>query len=274
MLKRASVPVAVLSVVMPLCPACVDVPSAPAPQADLSADYAAYDHPTATLTESNVRTMVTALGPSASAISQAGSFALVRQLVDESSTALASEAPFLDEVAVAGVAHARLPCVIETTAATTEPPPLPASKGIALEVGVENSAIQRVLSGSVAGCPLTLFADMDGVLRVTADADLLVDLGGNLALGDALTSPTLVRASNVRAIAASAAIAKEVTGTSYEVRVTTTNGVEVLVDPSTVGVAVKGTMVLVFETDGTVRFRDRNGFWTCTGGHTPCTFGK
>src|SRR5947209_20216916 len=94
---------------------CVDAPSAPARQADLSLDYAAFDQPTATLPPASVQSVVSAFVLSNNVGQQIGAFGLIRKLVSDSNQALASEAGLIDQFTVDGAAVARLPCTATAT---------------------------------------------------------------------------------------------------------------------------------------------------------------
>lgn len=267
---------------------CVDAPSAPARQADLSADYAAFDHPTALLSEASVPTIAGAFARGDTLPEGTGAFGLIRQLVSDSNRALADQAGLLDQFTVDGSATASLPC---TANATTPPTVSTASVSfddgrtvslspsatvvggsttglLTFALGVENSKVQRTLRGSALNCALLLLGSSALPAVTTGSADLTVDLGEDLELGAALTLPILVQATNVRTDSGTATAA--LTAGGYEARVTEDGAVELLVQPSTFGISVEGTIVVTLFTDGTIGVRDQRGAWTCTKDGASC----
>ncbi|HEY2404377.1 MAG TPA: hypothetical protein VGI10_00135 [Polyangiaceae bacterium] len=272
--------------------ACVDVPDAPARQAELSADYAAFDHPTATLSPANVAVIVSAFAASAAVPQGGGAFALLHKLVSDSNQALANEAGLLDDFTVAGSAEARLPCsaaagapptVAVTSAlspsrasspglAAVSVPSVAAAGEIMLTLGVENSKIQRALRGSVEHCELLLIGSTALPAMTMGTADLTLDLGGDLEIGAELTLPILVRVTSVRADSPSTVAVTALPPSGYEFRLTNDGAVQLLIQAAMFSAPV-GTVVVTLSADGGLGVRDKRGAWTCPGNHAPCTLG-
>jgi hypothetical protein len=272
---------------------CVYAPNAPPRQDDLSADYAAFDQPNATLPDTSVQSIVNDFALAASPAQGTGVFGLVRKLVTDSNQALASEAGLLDQFTIDGTAVARLPCA----ASATTPPPVsttsfspidngaeslqpsaatvvgePAVGQLTLNLGAENSKIQRTLVGSAQNCELMLLGSLALPVMTMGAADLRVDLGGDLELGAEPMLPILIRATNVQADSGVSTEATALAPDGYEVRVTAEGAVQLLVQPSTYGAPVSGTIVVTLFADGTIGVRDRRGTWTCTRDSVPCAF--
>lgn len=277
---------------------CVDAPTAPARLPDLSADYAAFDHPTAALPDASVPAIAGAFARAGTLPDGTGAFGLIPKLVSDSSQALSSEAGLLDQFTVDGTAVARLSCAANPTTPTTisttsfsaagaapealDPSATVVSGGagtgqLTFDLGVEGSQVQRTLRGSAQNCALLLPGASAVPVVSTGSADLMIDLGADLELGAALTLPILVQATNVHGdsgttTATTATTAAAIAPTSYEARVTATGAIELLVQPSAFGVPVSGTLVVTLFTDGRIGVRDQRGTWTCAKGGSPCAF--
>ncbi|HEY3593695.1 MAG TPA: hypothetical protein VGL13_07470, partial [Polyangiaceae bacterium] len=245
---------------MPLLVAgCVDAPAAPPPQADLSVDYAAFDHPTAVLPDASVQTIATSFAAAGTLPEGMGAFGLIRKLVSDTNQALANETGLLDQFTVDGTAIARLPC----TAGATTPPIITAASvapsddstaaldpsaivvggdagtgQLTFNIGVENSNVQRTLRGSAQNCQLVLPSATALPVVTTGSADLTVDLGQSLALGADLTLPILVQATHVQAVDGTSIDTAALAPTGDEVRVTNDGAIQILVQPSTFGAPV------------------------------------
>jgi hypothetical protein len=273
---------------------CVDAPGAPPREQDLSADYAAFDHPSATLPDASVQSIASDFALAGNPTQGTGALGLIGKLVSDSNHALANQTGFLDQFAVDGNAVARLPC----TASATPPPTVsttslslgdngieslepsattvigePAGGLLTIHVGVENSKIQRTLRGSAQGCELILPGSSALPMMTTGSADLMLDLGEDLDLGASLTMPILVQATNLRADTSSVTdAAATVAPNGDEVRVTVEGAIQMLVQPSTFGIPASGTIVVTLFTDGTIGVTDQRGTWICTRDQAPCRF--
>jgi hypothetical protein len=276
-------------VIAALLGGCVDAPRAPARVADLSVDYASFDHPTAVLPDTTVPTIAAAFVRAGDFSVGIGAFGLVRKLVSDSNQALANEAGLLDQFTVDGTAVAKLPCSASPTMSpavstsslssdSTQSPDLsaPIVSGeaglLTFNLGVENSKVQRTLRGTAQHCELIVIGSSSLPTVSTGSADLLVDLGEDLALGVAVTQPILIQATNVRVDDGSSGTVLALAPGVDEVRMTGENGIQVLVQPSALGVSVTGTVVVTLLADGTMAVRDQQGTWTCTRDGTPCAF--
>jgi hypothetical protein len=252
---------------------CVDVPTTPARQADLSADYAAFDHPTASVPEASVPAIVNAFASSGNLATDLGAFGLVPKLVSDSNQALANQAGLLDQFTVDGTAVARLPCTGGTVQALDPSATIvggePGANELTFNIGVEDSKVQRTLRGSAQNCELVVPGSSGVPVVSTGSADLTVDLGEDLALGAELTLPVLIQATNVSVDSESTA---STPANGYEVRVTADGSVQVLVQPSTFGVPISGTVVVTLFADGHIGVHDQRGTWTCTRNGTSCAF--
>jgi len=272
-----------------LCGGCVDARGAPARVADLSVDYAAFDHPTAVLSDTTVPTIIAAFAGGPDISSGIGAFGLVRKLVSDSNQALANQAGLLDQFTVDGTAVAQLPCsatpamstTVSTSSVGTDPaeaPDLPApivssqTSLLTFNLGVENSKVQRSLRGTAQNCELVLVGSSSLPIVTTGSADLLVDLGQDLALGVAVTEPILIQAMNVRVDdASSTTLLAPLMPGADEVRVTGEGAIQILVQPSALGASVSGTVVVTLFADGWIEVRDGKGNWVCTRDGA-CTF--
>jgi len=225
-----------------------------------------------------------------------GALGLIPKLVSDSNQALSDEAGLLDQFTVDGSASAHLPCTANGTTPTTvsatsfsaggspaeslNPSATvvtggPGTGQLAFDLGVEGSKVQRTSRGSAQNCALVLPGPSGLPTVTTGSADLTVDLGDDLALGAPLTLPILVQATNVRANAGTSVAAAPtavITPTGYEARVTPDGAIELLVQPSTLGVPVTGTLVVTLFPDGRIGVHDQRGTWTCAKGGAPCAF--
>jgi hypothetical protein len=272
---------------------CVDAPTAPARLPDLSADYAAFDHPTAVLPDASVPAIAGAFARAGTLPDGTGAFGLIPKLVSDSSQALSTEADLLDQFTVDGTAVARLSCAANATTPTTisttsfsgaEAPSEaldpsatvvsggPGTEQLTFDLGVEGSKVQRTLRGSAQNCALLLPGATALPMVSTGSADLMIDLGADLELGAPLTLPILVQATNVRGDSGTTTTAAAIAPTSYEARVTAEGAIELLVQPSAFGAPVSGTVVVTLFIDGRIGVSDQRGTWTCAKGGAPCAF--
>ncbi len=134
---------------------------------------------------------------------------------------------------------------------------------IRLTIGVDRSRIQRAFSGRAERCRYA--TELDGAaVDVTVTADLELDVGRALGLGESLPEAVLVRASNLSGDIRGDIVA-HAEHPLLHFKLGEEGTLETLLDLADLGLS--GTVVLIVRADQSLGVRVEDGEWIC--GPTP-----
>lgn len=248
--------------------ACVALPPAPS-TADLSSLDERYDHPTGSLPDEITSDVLGAARPFLDVASQLDGLSLIRTAVADTSEGLAA-ALATDSLTVQGSIKAKLSCPGHGAMATDD---AENNGTIDVTMGVADTRIQRALSGAATDC--RFLSNRGGnSARITFSADLIADLGADIALGDDPSKALSVELSKLE-LSTDSGLSLPKVQDKYDFRVTDAQSIEVLLDPSALGLGLQnvGTVVLISHLDGAVGLREKRGEWRCPADDA-CSFKK
>ena len=113
-------------------------------------------------------------------------------------------------------------------------------------------------------------------MRVTFTAQVIADLGADVAIGDEAPDSLTVQLRGLDIHSLDSDLALPKLQNSYNFRVRNDESIEVLLDLDALELAalsseITGTVVLIGHADGSVGIRDHRGEWRCSR-DSPCTF--
>jgi hypothetical protein len=250
--------------------ACVKMPEPPPESDDLSKTYAAYDHPTATLQESLVHKFLTEAQSLGVVVFDLSALSRLQTLISDMNSALRRDVGVAKDFEVQGAVRATVPCPGDDDA-TADAKPDPTAGELALEIGVRNTKIQHVMSGSANACRFMIpKTSINAGGEAVMNADLVVELGTDVAIGSSLPHALLVRASNLSGTLTSGNSTSDLP-VEAEFRIVDDGSTEVLVDASQLGLGNLGTAIVVYHPDGSIGLRQKNGEWHCKSSSATCT---
>ncbi len=246
-------------------PSCVSMPDPPPPPEDLSALAAQYERPTASVPDDYVELLV----EEGQRLSQLGQLLdrlhFVRDAVADTSVGI-DQTGYVADFLLQGRIAASVDCPGDETA------PLPdgGSNGfLHLLLGVEESRLRRGFSGRVDQCRFLVKSSFAPDQHVVVTADIVGDLGADLGL-NAKPADVLIQLTNVTGRAASTLGTLDLARSRYHFRLTRDDALEVLFDPTSIGLPNIGTVVFALRADRAFVLRESRGEWVCGGGGSAC----
>ncbi|HEY6561403.1 MAG TPA: hypothetical protein VI072_29220 [Polyangiaceae bacterium] len=237
---------------------CASAPEAPEPPPAVIALAQQYETPTASLDPWTARAALERALPSMETRAVFAGLSLVREIARDASSSIDTDREYLFDLQ--GAISSRTTCPGFNGGGTSRAE----DNGlIRLTLGVTRSRIQRAFSGRAERCRYR--PEVDGAaVDVTVTADLELDLGRPLGLGEPLPEALLVRASKLSGdIQGDLAAHLELTLAHFKLREDGT--LETLVDLADFGLS--GTAVLSVRADQRLGVRVEEGEWIC--GPTP-----
>lgn len=237
---------------------CASAPEAPEPPPAVIALAQQYETPTASLDPWNARAVLERALPSIETRAVFAGLSFVREIARDASSSVDTDRDYLFDLQ--GTIRSRTTCPGDNGGGTSRAP----DNGlIRLTLGVDRSRIQRAFSGRAERCRYA--TEVDGAaIDVTVTADLELDLGRPLGLGDPLPEALLVRASKLSGdIQGDLAAHLELDLAHFKLG--EEGALEMLLDLSDFGLS--GTVVLIVGGDQSLGVRVAEGEWIC--GTTP-----
>jgi hypothetical protein len=215
----------------------------------------AYETPTASLDPWNVRTVLERAVPSPETLAVFAGLSLVREIARDAKSSIDTDRDYLLDLQ--GTISSRTACP-GGGASRVEDNGL-----IRLTIGVDRSRIQRAFSGRAERCRYA--TELDGAaVDVTVTADLELDVGRALGLGESLPEAVLVRASNLSGDIRGDIVA-HAEHPLLHFKLGEEGTLETLLDLADLGLS--GTVVLIVRADQSLGVRVEDGEWIC--GPTP-----
>jgi hypothetical protein len=224
---------------------------------------AQYDAPTATLDPATARTIFEQTASLRSALGSFTGLKFLRETLEDATAVEFDNMDIANDVQGSIAAHTACP------GWENDPTPDDAIAGsIDVTMGVANSKVQRAFAGHATECRF-LAGSAGAISNVQATMTLEVDLGSDLGFGDP-APPILIRASNARITVNDMSVDLLEQGLSF--RLNTDASVSTLIDPTTFGFPMVGTLLLTARTDGSWALGVRDGEWVCMEGSQQCAF--
>jgi hypothetical protein len=245
---------------------CVNMPDPPPRPEDLSALAAQYDRPTAELPVERVLGLIEEGRRLADLGEVLNRLHFIRSAIGETNTGLALNTNSIDLV-LQGSISATVPCPGDGPAPTADGN---VNGVLRLRFGVENSFLRRGFEGTAESCRVRASLPLLPEQQVVVSADIVGDLGADLAIGDALPGEILLALGNVSGKAVSTVATIELARQSYNFRLTRDDALEILLDPASIGLPGLGSVVFAVRSDGSFALRERRGEWRCGGGGEMC----
>lgn len=240
------------------CAAAAEAPPAPEAVVALADEY---EEPSATLTAANARAVVDRTQALREVLQAVRGLGFIRDIVENATSIRDVD---IESVAVRGELDARSACPGWDPAT---PPDSATDGSIEVTIGVEESRVQRAFAGRATNCRfVTMVAGQ--VSQGVATMDLEVDLGGSLGFGEP-APPVLVRATNLSGSVGNLALNFGSRVLSF--RLLEGGAIDTLVDTSTLGAELSGSVLIALRSDGSVTVEARDGTWTCGEGGAACS---
>ena len=242
------------------------MPAPPPPPEDLSALAAQYDHPTGELPLEQVAPLVAEglrraeLGETLSRLD------FLRRAVSETSAGLGFNTNAI-ELLFQGRIDATVQCPSDGSLPTSD---ANSNGEVRLTFGVEDSFLQRGFEGAAVECRFRVSLPSAPDVRVLLSANITGDLGADLPIGNISPVHMLLKLSNVSGVAASAGGTVDLPRSDFHFRITRDGALEILFDPTSIGLPDFGSVVFAVRPDGSFALRERRGEWVCGGGGAVC----
>lgn len=236
---------------------CASAPEAPEPPPAVMALAKQYETPTASLDPWHARTVLERAAPSQETLAVFSGLSLVREIARDASSSIETDRDYPFDLQ--GTISSRTTCPGDGGGGSR----VEDNGLIRLTLGVDRSRIQRAFSGRAERCRYT--TEVAGaVVDVTVTADLELDLGRPIGLGESLPEALLVRASKL-----SGDIQGEIEAhlelNLVHLKVGEDGTLEMLLDLADFGLS--GTAILIVRADQSLGVRVEQGEWSC--GPTP-----
>jgi hypothetical protein len=253
-----------LALALGIVAGCTSAPEAPAVPTQVVALAERYENATAPLAPLTVRMIIDATLPLQAAVQSLAGLRFISDLVDDATTVAADNQDLSIELQGSLAVHAACP-----GRAASERADEAANGFIELMIGIEASRVQRAFAGRAQRCRiLASSAGQGSTLVVTANLE--VDLGASLALGDAAPA-LLIRATDLTGMLEGDS-QSSVQRDQLDFRLARDGSLETLVELAQLGIGLQGSVVLALRSDGRVSLRVRDGEWICGIGRSdPCS---
>jgi hypothetical protein len=245
---------------------CVSMPEPPPPPEDLSALAAQYERPSAVVPTELVQRFIDEGRKHAEFGELLNRLQFVRTAISDTSTGLEQSGNVADFL-LQGTINATAACPGDGVPRLTDA----GSNGmLRLQIGLEESRIRRGFAGRAEQCRLVVTYLLLPNQYVTITADVVGDLGGDVGIGEMVTSDILVKLTNVVGTAVSTRGTVDLSRNEYHFRLAAGDAFEVLFDPASFGLPNVGSVVFALRLDGSFVLRESRGEWTCGGGGQAC----